>query len=198
MKVLTKSKNNHAGFWRRLAALWIDVFVIVLLSLFEVRISFETLFIILGALYSVVMLLLQRQTTGKMLMRITVTSNAEEPVYFRNIIIREVLGKWVMTVSMPVMLGMILIGNSWLPTISGILVMILAILLCFIYFIVRKQEWYDDLSGLTVTRISSVQKNKPGFYFLIAASAIGIGTGFVEFSVKGRLPCRMPLLIGQL
>ena len=45
--------KNNIGFWRRLAALWIDVFVIysitkfliVLLSLIEFRISFETLFV---------------------------------------------------------------------------------------------------------------------------------------------------------
>ena len=56
--------KNEAGFWRRLAALWIDLFVtwsvtelfMTLLSLIAFRIAFETVFILTGACYATVML----------------------------------------------------------------------------------------------------------------------------------------------
>lgn len=191
--------KNNIGFWRRLAALWIDVFVIysitkfliVLLSLIEFRISFETLFVFTGALYATLMLAAQRQTIGKMLMQIIVTSKTNETIYFRDILLREVFGKWGMTVSVPIFLGMTWTGNRWLPTVTTILIMIPVILLCIIYFIITKHAWYEDLAGLTVTRNLSLQKIKTGFYALIIVTITGAGTTLIEFLVRDRVPCRM-------
>ena len=195
---MEKIKNN-IGFWRRLAALWIDVFVIysitkfliVLLSLITFRVSFETLFVFTGALYATLMLAIQRQTIGKMLMQIMITSKTNEPIHFRDILLREVFGKWGMTVSVPIFLGMTWAGNRWLPTVSGILIMIPVILLCIIYFIITKHAWYEDLAGLTVKRNLSSRKIKIGFYALIILTITGAGTTLIEFLVKDRVPCRM-------
>jgi len=195
----TKNKKNNIGFWRRLAALWIDVFVIysitklliVLLSLIPFRVSFETLFVFTGALYSTMLLASQRQTIGKMLMQIIITSKTNEPARFRDILLREVFGKWGMTVSVPIFLGMTWAGNRWLPTVSGILIMIPVILLCIIYFIITKHAWYEDLAGLTVKRNLSVQKIKTGFIALIIVAITGAGTTLIEFLFKDRVPCRM-------
>lgn len=115
----TKNKENGIGFWRCLAASWIDVFVIysitkfiiVLLSLIEFRISFGALFIITGALYSTLMLSARRQTIGKMLMRIIIASDTDEPINVRNILSREVFGKWEFTIAMPMILGLLLTGG---------------------------------------------------------------------------------------
>ena len=194
-----KNIKNNIGFWRRLAAFWIDVFVIysitkfliVLLSLIEFRLSFETLFVFTGALYATLMLASQKQTIGKMLMQIIVVSKTNEPIHFRDILLREVFGKWGMTVSLPIFLGMTWAGNRWLHTVSGILIMIPVILLCILYFIITKHLWYEDLAGLTVRRNLSVQKIKIGFYTLIIVAITGAGTTLLEFLVKDRVPCRM-------
>lgn len=194
-----ENKKNYIGFWRRLAALWIDVFVIysitkfliVLISLIEFRISFGTLFIILGALYSTIMLSVQRQTIGKMLMRIIVTSESDDPVNLKYILLREVFGKWGTTIVMPMMLGLFLVGNNWLPTIFDILIMFPIALLCIIYFMFTKHMWYEHLAGLTVKRDLSSQKTKIGLYGLIFATILGVGTSLTEYLTKDRLPCHM-------
>ena len=182
-----------------MAAFWIDLFVIysitkfliVLLSLIEFRVSFETLFVFTGALYATLMLAFQRQTIGKMLMQIIVTSKTNEPVYLRNILLREVFGKWGMTVSVPIFLGMSWTGNRWLPTVSGILIMIPLIMCCIIYFIITKHAWYEDLAGLTVKRNLSSQKIKIGFYALLIVAVTGAGATLIEFLVRDRVPCRL-------
>ena len=126
-----------------------------------------------------------------MLMQIIVTSKTNEPIHFRDILLREVFGKWGMTVSVPIFLGMTWTGNRWLPTVSTILIMIPVILLCIIYFIITKHAWYEDLAGLTVTRNLSLQKIKTGFYALIIVTVTGAGTSLIEFLVRDRVPCRM-------
>ena len=140
---------------------------------------------------NVKILVLQKQTIGKMLMQIIVTSKTDKPIYFRDILLREVFGKWGMTVSVPIFLGMTWAGNRWLPTVSGILMMILVILFCIIYFIITKHAWYEDLAGLTVKRNLSVQKIKIGFYALLIVTITGAGTTLIEFLVKDRVPCHM-------
>ncbi len=197
---MPQEKNkSKIGFWRRFAALWIDLFVIysitkfliVLLSVIAFRVSFETLFVFTGALYATLMLATQRQTIGKMLLQIIVTSKTNEPVHFRDILLREVFGKWGMTVLVPVLIGMHLAGNRWIPTVADILIMIPVIVLCILYYIFRKHAWYEDLAGLTVKRDFSVQKIKIGFYALLIVAFTGAGTTLVEFSIRDRVPCRM-------
>ncbi|MEI6681136.1 MAG: RDD family protein [Bacteroidota bacterium] len=190
--------KGRVGFWRRLAAFWIDAFVIyslakvviVLLSLMAFRISFEAIFVITGAFYAVVMLSKYRQTTGKMLLKTGVASINDEPLHFRDILLRELFGKWGTTVLLPVLLGMIL-EKSWLPTVSGLEIMVPVVLANFIYYLFAKRAWYEALAGMTVKRVEGPQTVKTGFLILIAAALLGIGTTTAEFLVKGRIPCRM-------
>ena len=194
-----KTNKSNIGFWRRLAALWIDLFAIysitkflvVLLSVIAFRVSFETLFIFTGALYATLMLATQRQTIGKMLMQIIVTSKTNEPVHLRDILLREVFGKWGITVMAPVLLGMYLAGNKWIPTVAGILIMIPVIVFCILYYIFRKHAWYEDLAGLTVKRHRSAQKIRTGFYALLIVTATGVATTLTDFFISDRVPCRM-------
>jgi uncharacterized RDD family membrane protein YckC len=195
----TKREKNNIGFWRRLASQWIDVFVIysltkffiVLLSVIDFRISFGALFIFIAAFYSTLMLSLQRQTIGKMLLQITVISETNDSVNLRYILLREVFGKWGITVLMPMMIGSIFFGNKWLPTVFDILIMVPVIVLCIIYFLFTKQMWYERLAGLTVSRSLSIQKVKTGFYGLLFAATLGIGTILTEYLITDRVPCHM-------
>ena len=191
--------KNEAGFWRRLAGLWIDLFVawsvteffMALLQLVSFRIAFETVFVLTGACYTMVMLWTRGQTAGKMLMRIVVASISGEPVRSRDILLREVFGKWGVTMSLPVMLAMILLGNAWLPTVSSILVMIPVALFCIIYFLYKKRAWYDTMAGLKVIREPGTAIAKRGFYILVAAALLGIGTMGAEYLLLERVPCRV-------
>ena len=195
----TKAKSNHAGFWRRLAALWADVFVIyslttfliALLSITGFRISSGTLFIFVGAVYSIVMLSYRRQTAGKMLMQTMVTSETGDTIRFRDILLRELYGKWGMTVFMPMMLGLFFCGSTWLPTVFDLLIMIPVVAFCILWYLFTKRIWYEQLAGLKVTREPLPKNIKPGFLVLIFAAILGTGTVLTEYLAMHRVPCRV-------
>ena len=68
------------GFGKRLAAAWVDGFVIYVVASFVItlgsstgaRIAFEPLFVVVGAAYGTALLASRGQTVGKMLVGITV------------------------------------------------------------------------------------------------------------------------------
>ncbi len=182
-----------------MAALWIDAFVIysltrlfiVLLSFSGSGISFEALFVLTGAMYEMVMLSRFRQTAGKMLLNITVTSETGETARPGDLLLGVVFGKWGVTFALPVILGQLLAGNSWLPTVSAILVMIPTAIFCMVYFSFTKQAWYEAMAGLTLMHDASLRTSKAGFFWLMAAAIPGIGATGTEYLVTGRVQCRM-------
>lgn len=196
---MIEPNKNKVGFWRRLAALWIDAFVIYtltkviieLISLSRFRISFGSVFIIIGAIYSSIMLACYKQTIGKMIMKIIITSKTDEPVNFRFILLREIFGKWGITIALPLMMGQLLYGNGWLPTVFDMLIMLPVITICIFYFLITKQMWYEHISGLTVKMDISSGKVKTGFYALIITAITGISTYLIEYKILDRIPCRM-------
>jgi uncharacterized RDD family membrane protein YckC len=90
----TSANNTKAGFWRRIAAGWIDAFIIFILTnlvieflvILHFRISFGTLFLITGAVYSYFQLSRFRQTPGKMIMKVFMADGCGGPAGRRNII----------------------------------------------------------------------------------------------------------------
>ncbi len=162
-----------------------------MLSLMAYRIPFEALFIVSGAIYSVTMLSWYRQTAGKMLLKMAVTEKKDEPVHFRDILLREVFGKWGTTLLLPVLLGMLFMKGRWLPTVSALEVMVPVALVNLIYYLFAKRTWYDVLAGMTMKRDPELKKVKTGFIILVASALLGIGTTSAEFLVTGRIPCRM-------
>lgn len=196
--MITK-KNTTIGFWRRFGAQWIDVFVIysitkfviALLSIVDLRISLEFLFIIIAAIYSSILLFLQKQTVGKMLLQIRIISKNNESMNLRNILLREVFGKWGITILLPLMIGRLWIGDSWIPTVYDIFLLTPIVLLCISYYLVTKQMWYEQMAGLSVKRILITSKVKVGFYALMATAVLGITAIATEYIMIGRWPSRL-------
>ena len=150
------SDTTKAGFWRRIAAGWIDAFVIFVLTNFMIaflvllhfRISFGTLFVITGAVYSSVLLSLYSQTPGKMIMKVFIEGGCGEPVSKRSIVLREVFGKWGVTLALPMMLAVILGGRTYIPTFTDIIYLTPAAIFSVIWYLFTKQMWYDRMAGL--------------------------------------------------
>jgi uncharacterized RDD family membrane protein YckC len=117
-------KYIKARLWRRLAATWIDSFVIYAIAAFliastaimRLRVSLEPLYMMLAAIYGTARLAWRGQTIGKMLMGITVSTKTGDRLSLRVALVREVLGKWGITVAMPVILIRTLVGQAWVPT----------------------------------------------------------------------------------
>jgi hypothetical protein len=111
-------KKNSIGFWIRLLAFLIDVFCIysitelllLVCSFIRFRISFEVLFILVGALYSFLMILYLKQTVGKMLLKIEIASERHEFRWFRRISSGEFIGRWTLSVALLLSAGVFLTG----------------------------------------------------------------------------------------
>ena len=118
----TIANKTKAGFWRRIAAGWIDAFIIFIftnliiefLVILHFRISFGTLFLITGGGYSYFLLSRFRQTPGKMIMKVFITDGCGEPAGRRSIVLREVFGKWGVTLALPMMLALIPVSYTHL------------------------------------------------------------------------------------
>ncbi len=195
-------KYSKGWLWRRLAAAWIDSFVIYAIAAFLItiaaiiglRISIEPLYVVLTAVLGTALLIWRGQTIGKLLMRITVTTHTGARLSLRVALVREVLGKWGITVMVPVILGRVLAGRAWIPTVYDMLILLPVFFLLLIYYLIAKRTWYDQLAGTKVERVS-----RPGgrvwllIVILVGAAILGLGTKAVEFKVQGWIPCRLAL-----
>ncbi|MHC4147212.1 MAG: RDD family protein, partial [Planctomycetota bacterium] len=103
-------KHIKARLWRRLAATWIDSFVIYSIAVFlititaivRIRVALEPLYMVLAAVYGTALLAWEGRTIGKMLMGITVSTKTGDRLSLRIALVREVLGKWGITVAAPI------------------------------------------------------------------------------------------------
>lgn len=138
MKVLsdmrTRAGSSHfAGFWVRLAAIWIDAaltylvvaLVVTLFAHFNTYVPFEASFFGIAITYSLVFTAWKGQTIGKALCGITVRSKHDEPIGFRHAIVRECAGKLVSG-------AVLLVGFVWVA------------------FSAKKRGWHDHLAGTVV------------------------------------------------
>jgi hypothetical protein len=192
----------RAGFWRRLAATWVDWFVIYALAAFLVeftavagiRIAIEPLYVVVGAVYSTAMLTPWAQTIGKMLLGIAVTTKTGAEPSLRNVLLRESLGKWGIAFAVPAALGRLLVGQAWVPTVYDLLILLPVLLVLFVHYLVVKRTWYDWLGGTAVERVSCFRgRAKPAFVALMSAVVLVLGTKATEFAIQGWLPCRLSL-----
>ena len=195
-------KHIKAWLWRRLAATWIDSFVIYAIAAFlitstaiiRLRISLEPLYMVLAAVYGTALLAWRGQTIGKMLMGITVSTKRGDRLSLRVALVREVLGKWGITVAMPVILGRALVGQAWVPTAFDMLILLPVLLLLLVHYLIAKQTWYDQLAGTHVGRVTgSGGRVWPAFVTLIGAAILGLGTKAIEFKVHDWIPCRLAI-----
>ena len=197
----TNSSNTHAGFWRRIAAGWIDSFIIFVITnliieflvLLHFRISFGTLFLIIGAVYSYILLSRFRQTPGKMIMKVFISDRYGESVSKRNIVLREVFGKWGITLALPMMLALILGGRIYIPTFTDIIFLMLSAVFCLTWYLFTRQMWYDRMAGLTAEYHPQSKKSKTAFIVLLIAALTAGGLAFAQYKVMHRIPCRLAL-----
>ncbi len=201
-----EDKCSGAGFWRRLAATWIDAFVIyavasllvALAAIARMRIALEPAFVAVGAIYGGVMLARWGQTVGKMLTGIAVVTKAGAAPEVRQALLREVLGKWGVTVVAPVVLGRMLVGRAWVPTVYDLLMLLPVLLLLFVFCLITQRTWYDAWAGTEVRRRqNSDGRVSTAFLILIGTTLPMIGVKTADFSAHGWLPCRLALYRGM-
>ena len=190
---------GQAGFLRRLGAVWIDGFVIyaaaslllALAALLHLRISLEALFVILGTTYSVVFVARTGQTLGKMLLQIQIMPRRASSLGLGRVLVRELAGKWGLTLVLPMLLGRMFCGRAWLPTIFDLLLLMPIALLLVLYIAIAKRSWYDQLAGTVIMRAPvPAPQRKRAFVALVAVGVLALGAAAGEYAARGWLPCR--------
>jgi uncharacterized RDD family membrane protein YckC len=195
-------RNLRAGFWRRLAAAWIDGFVIyalcalpiTLAAMVRIRIAIEPFFVVIGAAYGIILLAQGGQTVGKTLMGIAVVPRTGGALSLRQAMLREMLGKWGIIFVLPVVLGRMLVGRAWVPTLYDLVVVLPVLLLLPVYCLIARRAWYDQLAGTEVNRAPTAYgKIRLAAVALVGAALLGLGIKGAEFALRGWIPCRLAL-----
>jgi uncharacterized RDD family membrane protein YckC len=201
-------KQIKAGFWRRLAAAWIDLFIVYSISSFliaisgivRIRLALEPVFLVIAALYGTVFLIRQGQTIGKSLLGISVANKTGEAPGPWAAIVREVIGKWGIAVVLPVVLGMTLVGRVQIQMLRilmfslPLLLLLCALLLLFVYYLIARRTWYDQLAGTNVLRVSGSRKSAKAIaYALIGSAILGLGVKAAEYTSLNYIPCRLSI-----
>jgi hypothetical protein len=190
-----------AGLWRRLAANWIDLFIIYTTVIIVItgtdaigiRIAIEPLFIILGAIYSVIFLI-KGHTLGKMLMSISLKKPDGSQPKIKNIIVREMICKWGLLVGMPMLIGRLLLGEVWIPTLFDFLALIPLSFLTLLLYLIFGYTWYDKITNLVIVQMPDLQiKIRTPIIILVISVCIGISVKTLEYFNNGRLQCQLLL-----
>ena len=148
--------ERTAGFWIRFAATFIDAAIIYIaltlieriLNRFNVYVPFEITFLVLGLLYTLILVTLRGNTVGKWACGLTVKGTDGQRSWFLRTFVRETVGKLASAV--PLGFGFMWIG-----------------------FTKKKRGWHDYVARTQVVRsIAHVKRGN----ILIAAVLVAMGT----------------------
>jgi len=190
--------NPVAGFWIRLAALWIDVFLIYSVShilvfcgsLIPMYIPFGPAVLMLSIIYFVILHGWRAQTIGKMIcgLRLAAKDRIHSAGNFR-ILLREVIGKLAIGVAVPIAAGRILFPEFKIPLLLDCLAVILVLLALLLLYLITKQAWYDVLARTAVLRDSHYQMRRVRavFNIVLAVSVVFIGIKAGRYATAGSI-----------
>ena len=64
----------------------------------------------------------------------------------KNIIVREMICKWGLLVGMPMLIGRLLLGEVWIPTLFDFLALIPLSFLTLLLYLIFRYTWYDKIT----------------------------------------------------
>lgn len=185
---MARDVNEHrkAGFWLRFTAWWLDTIVVVALAYsaiaaartFAQYLPLELLVLILGMVYSTVLIGAKGRTLGKAVCGVVVLRKDGGPVGFLTAFLRECIAKPVLIVGVPVGLVVMTVRVVGLTGLGALLFVLLAILLFVTHIIqsvVTGRTWYDAVSGTTVWQDARAKNRSQ----LAMAAVLGISAGLI-------------------
>lgn len=196
-------KLERAGFWRRLAAAWIDWSLIYAVSsiligatrLASMRVSLGQAGLAVAVVYGVVCLSRWGATPGKALMGVWVQRKNGQAMNLRIALLREGAAKWGLTVVLPVWVVWRLARGVWVTSIFDLLVILLVMALVLVYWLFAKATWYDQLSRTSVMRDAGQGAlNIRTAFAAVAAMVLLCGAiKATEYFQKGWISCNLAL-----
>lgn len=194
---------ERAGFWRRLAACWIDCSLVyaaasVLIAagrLVSVRASLGQAGLAVAVVYGVVCLSRWGATPGKALLGVSVRRRNGQAMDLKSAVLREAVAKWGLTVALPVWGAWRLAKGVWVASVFDLLALALVAALLLVYGLFAKATWYDYLSRTRVVREAG-QGALPTRTAFAAVAAVALLCGAAkaaEYLHKGWISCNLAL-----
>lgn len=206
----------RAACWRRLAAFWVDLFVVwalasllvLLADLAGLRLALEPAGILTGALYGGGFLACGRQTLGKVLLGVGVIPRRGGSLGVGRALLRESVAKWLVAVAgAPALVHLAVargwtgtcfdlpapaLAQAWVPSVFELAIALPALAVQLLFLLVAQHTWYDWLLGVEVARCPADRRRTRQAVLLLAGAAIlGLGAKGGEFAARGWLPCRL-------
>ncbi|HUU27115.1 MAG TPA: RDD family protein [archaeon] len=190
--------SNRAGFWIRLAALWIDAFIIYSIThilvfcgaLIPMYISFWQAVLALSIIYFVILHGWRAQTVGKMIcgLRLMTKGKTHAVGYLRSFL-REVIGKLTIGIVVPITAGRIFFPDVKWPIALDCLAVFLVLFVLLIHYLITKRAWYDVIARTAVLRESQYQANRAraAFSIALAVSVVFIGIKVGRYASTGNI-----------
>jgi hypothetical protein len=192
---------SKAGFFIRILSIWIDGFVIfamtrtvlALLPAISIYSPFGIVFLFVGAFYDTGMSLRFKQTVGQQLTGIICVTGTNESPSLKQLFLRIWIGKWGMTIALPLLIAPYLVDIVWFPTIFDSLVILLIILILAFHYLLFKKFWHEQIAGLQMIVYPSKTAKKTGFISMVLALGFLLVTSGLEVLFMDRLPARLGL-----
>jgi len=187
------NNNMRAGFWARFAAIWIDSFLIFIVTLciiilgrfFNEYIPFELTFIILALFYSVIFLGWRGHTPGKLICGLNVQKKNGLPIGYLTSFVREFIGKFTVAIILPSGIAWIILsrsGKEKLIPVLDVIFMILILIIFLIQYLITKRTWYDYISRTIVLQnIKLRNRTRLIISLIIVTGAVLIGIKVIQF-----------------
>ena len=188
---------------RRIAAAWIDgtiayglaVVVIAATDLaLGLRLPLEIAFVVLAAALGALALAHCGRSPGKLLCGLRVERIDGTPVTWRRALVREVGGKWLVTLGLPLVIARVFLGKAWVPTVYDLLVAILVGVLAGLVGVTTRSTLHDRIAGTRIVRASRTQRAAVRAVLLVAGSVVvAAAIAAVTWSVRGWIPAKLAL-----
>jgi hypothetical protein len=131
-------------------------------------------FVTIAAVSSALLLARGGTTPGKILSGLHVVGGDGGPVGTRKAFVREVLGKWVVTLGLPLAAARLYIGQGWVSTVYDLVIATALLALIGIRCAYRGRTWHDRIAGTRIVRGASAPRS--------ARRSLGIVAGAVALA----------------
>jgi hypothetical protein len=164
------------------------------LTYFGIRFPLEAVFVVVAAIYGGVLLAWHGTSPGRALLGYGVAARNGGGLTWRQVLLREVLGKWLLIGLVFPLLGRVLMGGAWVPTVYDLLAVAAVVLLLLILWWIMGRPWYEVISTTVATRAPGRSFALHGILAtVLVATIVTAGLKVIDYTAFGYLPARLSL-----
>ncbi len=180
-----RTKENNISIFKEILAFLVDISIVYAFSILFERVLMQwifvetiLLFLIVGLLYHVIFYASMQSTLGKILFEIAIEQKKKQQTDLKTILGRELCCKIGLGLVLPIIVFWILNKTDLYYIVPRIL--LLNLLFGAIYYIIKREFWWDTLSKTKKIKTTNILKVNIGTSFIVFVVLFGI-YGFLLF-----------------